>query len=262
MREPKCQIIGDFVAQLYLLNSLDDRFDCYQMVVLELGFDAICFSFKPLCFFEPELQQPLIFKYSKNYPSDFIKIYQEEEWFRHDFTIREIIEGNLQPKDWKQKEHSGELNDKEIELIHFARHKFHINNAITIPTMNNAIGLSGASILSFGSDDNFTILKEKHLNTLIHCSRVFNDIVLQQPSQLIKSFVFPKLPKITAKERIVLHDLVCVKSLNQIGVAEGMSESAVSNHLSRLCKKFNVRKTSDLKHLLLTLNILEELRKP
>ncbi len=256
MQEVRHQIIGDFVSQLYLLNLLDERFDLYQMVVSEMGFDAVCFSFEPHSFIKPKIQYPPIFKISTKFPPDFIKIYSEEKWFKHDFTIREISEGNLQAKDWKQKEHSGELKDKEIALIQLARKQFKINNAITIPTMNNTIGMAGSSILSFGNDDNFTSLKQKNLNTLIVCSRVFSDIILQQPSDFSRTFVFPNLPQITPKERIVLRDLVSQKSLQQLGVAEGMSESTVSNHLSRLCKKFKVRKTSDLKYLLISLNIL------
>ena len=259
MQAANPRIVGDLVAQLYALETLQSRFDYYQKTVCKQGFDAVCFSFEPRNTFNPELERPPVFEISERFPVGFLKAYKDDGWFQHDFTIREIMQGDLSAKDWKQKELSGELHDKEKELIQLAREQFGINNAITIPTMNHTVGIAGASIVSFADDEDFTILKQQQLNTLIHCTRVFNDIIMQHPSHLVKTFVFPNLPGVTKKERIVLRDLVRGLPIQKIGAKQGMNESSVSNHLARLRKKFNVKKTSDLKHLLVTLNIMDYL---
>jgi len=253
------QIIGDLVNNLYSTESLAERFYYYQQFICNLGFTAVSYSFEPKSSFKPDLTHPPVFEVSEQFPLEFLKSYQQDGWFQHDFVIREICEGDLQVKDWKQKEQSNDLDNNEKKLIRLAREQYGIKNAISIPTMHHSIGLAAASIISFADDRTFLQLKQKYLQTLINCTKVFNDIIMQHPSQLVSTFVYPKLPKVTPKERIVLRDLVNGLLIQKIGMQDGMSESAVSNHLLRLRKKFDVKNTPDLKHLLLTLNILDYL---
>jgi DNA-binding CsgD family transcriptional regulator len=88
---------------------------------------------------------------------------------------------------------------------------------------------------------------------------LFNDIIMQDTAQLVKTFVFQNLPKITPKERLVLLDLLKGVPLQCLGEAHGMTANAAKNHLARLRDKFEVKRTEQLKHKLETLNILDYL---
>lgn len=262
MQASNKQTIGSLALKLYVAEGLAKRFDAYQKTVCKLGFDAVCFSFVLTDSFNSGSQYPPVFEISEHYPKAFLETYQKGSWFQHDFTIREIYKDDLTPKDWREKEQSSDLNDNEIALIRMAREQYGIKNAISIPTMKNNNGIAGASIISFSDDTHFNVLKKQHFNTLVCCTRLFSDIIMQQaPSEILKTFVYPNLPNISDRENIILHDLACDLPIQKLGMKEGMSESAVSNHLLRLRKKFNVDKTADLKHLLIRLNILEFLDK-
>ncbi len=252
------QVLGDLVAKLYSLRSVDERFDAYASVIESLGLDAVCYSFAPSTSLQPSLIHPPIFKYSSQFSEGFLQQYQEDDLYSRDFTIREIQENKLNTKDWKEYEASGSLTDKELGIIVLARDKYGINNAISIPTMKHAIGIAGVSIISYQSDEKFQQLKRDYLDVIQNCTKSFNDIVLLQSSfDFAQAFVFPQLPKITPKENIVLHDLISGTVIKNIGASAKMSQSTVENHLSNLRKKFNVPSTLELKHLLESLNLIE-----
>ncbi len=253
------RIIGDLVQALYGLDTVPERFHIYQQTVCNLGFDAVCYSFEPKSSFNPDLKRPPVFEVSPRFPLNFLQDYKKNGWFQDDFTIREICEGKLQAKDWKQKEQSTQLKEREKHLIRVAREQYGIKNAISIPTMKHLVGLAGASIISFQDDASFAALKRDHLTTLTACTQVFNDIIMQQPAQLVKTFVFDKLPKITPKERIVLRELLSGVPLKQLGEASGINPNAAKNHLARLRQKFEVNKTEQLKYKLETLNMMDYL---
>lgn len=254
------QIMGDLISDLYSNESLDERFNTYANTVKRFGFDAVCYSFAPRSSLQPNLQYPPIFKFSSLFPLGFLDQYAKEELHQHDFTIREIQENKLDPKDWKEYENSGELSEQEVRVIKIAREDYGIKNALSIPTLNHSIGIAGASIISFEDDATFQKLKKKNINTLKYCTQVFNDIIMMQASpQLVETFLFSQLPRITPIENIVLRDLVSGIPIKAIGQSSNMAESTVANHLQRLRKKFKVSKTSDLKYLLESLNIMDYL---
>lgn len=253
-------VLGVLVVNLYSTDSLDERFSLYSKVVEYLGFDAVCYSFAPRSSLNPSLQKTPIFKFSGKFPTSFLTQYEEEDFHKSDFTIREIQENKLNPKDWKEYETMGILNDSESRVVQIARDDHGIKNAISIPTMNHSIGIAGASIISFKEDIEFKELKLKNLEVLIGCTKVFSDmIVLQSPTHVLETFVLNTLPQITATEKIILRDLILGYPIYRIANEEDISASAVSNHLLRLRKKFQVKKTSELKQLLGSLNILDYL---
>jgi DNA-binding CsgD family transcriptional regulator len=201
-----------------------------------------------------------IFKASSQFPQDFMERYKNDDFYNQDFTIREIKAGNLKPKDWKTYEQSGDLSEQELNVIRLAREQYGIENALSIPAMNQQTSIAGASLISSKSDDEYQEMLRQHQQTLVNCTRIFNDIVMQYASSdVVHTFVFTTLPKITLKQRQVLRELLKGTLQNNIGTELGMTQSAVDNHLANLRNAFEVKKTHDLKHLLETLNILDYL---
>ena len=254
------QILGTLVADLYAVESLNDRFDRYANTIESLGFDAVCYSFIPATsLISPDKLAP-IFKHSSNFPLSFLTQYEADNFYCNDFTIREVQENNLSPKDWKKSEESGKLSKEECNVIKIAREQHGIKNALSLATMNDASGISGVSIISFKEDAEFKSLKKKYLHLIENCSQFFNDLImLQSRSHVIQTFVSPQIPPITPKEKVVLKGLVTGTPIKKIGEEENMSHSSVSNHLQRLRKKFHVQKTTELQQLLQSLNILGDL---
>ena len=255
-----CEILSDFVSNLYADNSLKNRFNLYDNLVRSLGFDAVCYSFIPRPELKEELKSPPIFEYSKQFPTDFMDRYEKDDFYNKDFTIREIKAGNLIPKDWKTYELTGDLSDEEINVIRVAREEYGINNALSIPTMNNQLGIAGASLISSKSDKGYQQVICNHQQTLVNCTRIFNDVIMQHASSdVAKTFVLTTLPNLTTKQEKVLRTLLNGTLQKNIGLELGMSQSAVENHLLNLRNLFHVNKTHDLKSLLETLNILDYL---
>jgi len=254
------QIVGELVINLYADNSLDTRFMHYDNLVRSIGFDAVCYSFIPRASLQDSVKRPPIFKASKQFPQDFMERYQKDDFYNKDFTIREIKAGNLSPKNWKTYEQSSDLGDQELKVIRVAREEYGIENALSIPTMNQQIGIAGASLISVKNDHDYQDMLHRHQQTLVNCTRIFNDIIMQNASSdIVHTFVFTTLPKITPKQRLVLRELLRGTLQNNIGLELDMTQSAVDNHLANLREAFEVKKTHDLKHLLETLNIMDYL---
>lgn len=249
-------LIGNFCSELYDETSYFDFFKVYEKYIEKLGYDGACYTFFPKIQVENiPLVQP-IFKFTKNYPDEFLEQYGEEQLHNHDFTIRKGKENcSLDPMDWREHELSGTLKDDEIGLIKLAKNKYGIINAFTIPTQVSDVILAGATIVSSLSDNDFQKLKKETLRTLDIITKLFHD-KCYAGSHLVPIFSKPLLEKLNPTELKTLKLLsegIPTKQLsNQLEVTEQTAKNIISN----LCKKLGKINRDQLFFLVGRLNLL------
>ena len=194
------------------------------------------------------------------FPTSFIEQYTHDRFDQNDFTVRRIKAKQLAPMDWKIYEKSDDLSEEEKSVLVIAENDHDIKNAISIPTMSEAIGIAGASIVSTANDADFKKLKKERLETLQVCTKLFHDSTVNQPiSSLVHTFVMPLLADIKPKELIVLRYIASGKHLKNIADTTNISYSYASNLLSELRIRLGGISNEKLFYVIGLFNILDHL---
>lgn len=230
----------DFINELYAGRSFNERFIIYDKYVKKLGFEAVAYSLMPRMQLESCFKVDLVFHCSDSFSTDFLDHYTTEQLIQDDFTVRRICNNILLPMDWREYELTKQLRPKEESLIKLAREDYGINNGLSIPTMNNEAGFSGASIVSSEKDASFKKLKRENADALAFITHRFHESNFKS-SKLPREFVTPFLERLTPNEFGILSHLASgqhfQKIENSIKIA---SYKVASNALRNLINnKFN-----------------------
>ena len=249
-------IVADYVWELYAQETLEERFKVYEKYVGILKFDTAIYTFVPKLALGDELP-PNIFLRTSDYPTDFLDHYVSEGLERYDFTVRNMIDGDMSVKDWRVSELKQQITPEEADLLLLAKEDYGLNNGLSIPLMNKSIGGSAVSVTSLEKDAAFNQLKEENLEALIHCTRLFHDASLTDIQQLpLNSLSF--LLDLTEKERGLLRHLASGKPLKNVTYSIDVASYGVaSNMLNILRERFGKKVTRDqLMYLVGLLDIL------
>lgn len=229
--------LRDYLYELYTCHTFDQRFIVYDKYLKNLGFDGATYSIMPLIQSESVFLHSPVFKNSASFPDNYLDQYTTQKLSRHDFTIKRISKNILNPMDWREHELKNLITRNEVKLIELAREDYGIKNAISIPTMNSEIGMSGASIISLEKDAIFKKLKEENIDKLIFITHRFHESNLQG-SQLPPNFVLPFIDHLTANEIGILCHLASGKHFQKIEYSIDIASYKVAtNALQNLRKK-------------------------
>lgn len=254
------QLLGDFVTDIYSLDTLDERFNVYEKYVQLLGFDGCSYTFVPGFCMEKDSQNPPAFMFSELFPKSFLEQYTYDRFDQNDFTVRRIKAKQLAPMDWKVFEKTDELSEEEKNVIVVANNDHSVKNAISIPTMSEEIGIAGASIVSTANDADFRKLKDERLETLQICTKLFHDATVNQPiSSLVHTFVMPLLTVLKPKEIVILRYIASGQHLKNISDTTDISYSYASNLLSELRQRLGGISNEKLMYIIGLFNILDHI---
>lgn len=255
------RLLGEFAAELYSTDSFEKRFTIYDKYLKKLGFQGASYTFIPRVTVEGDLKTIPAFSCSDTFSPEFLDHYTSGRLDQNDFTIRrsfELMETNQLPIwDW-QEVLNGETQEvllsSEEEVIRLAKADYEINNALSIPTMNDSLGLAGFSIISRDDDQQFQLLKKEKLETLKIMSRQFHDACLSSqnlPPTFIKSF----LEKLTPLEADLLRHLARDLNLQRY---EKVSYKRAGNVLSELRQRLGIRSQHRLMYLAGVFRLLDQ----
>lgn len=247
-----------YASELDVAASLEDRFQLYGEYLKQLGFDGATYIFAPRIQYEIMPHLPGIFLYTDSYPIGFLEHYQRERLDQQDFTIRKVLNGETAPMDWREHELSGKLSPAEMNLIQLAREIYGIRNAISIPTMLDARGAAGASIISFKPDQYFQQLKQDKMRVLISMTRLFH-ASNSLDSEWSLHFTLPVLKSLSATEMSILNYKASGKSLKNINDYLDVKYSYATNVVSTILTKFGNTNSDQLMYLFGLLNALKNI---
>lgn len=254
------QLMGEYIWEMYAVDSLTERFAVYEKYITKLGFSSALYTFVPFIQIGGSTLKPLSLK-TNDFSDSFLSHYVNEDLAKDDFTIRRMKEGNMNIMDWREHEVSNILLAPENQLIETAREEFGINNALSIPLMFQSLGASGLSIISEDSDKSFEQLKKEKIQVLHYFTRVFHDLNLLNIQKIpLERIKF--LNNLSEKEIGILRHLAKGNKFSKIEYhIDVASYKVASNILDNLRGKFreefNERITRDqLMYLIGLLDIL------
>lgn len=237
-------LVADFINELYAKETLEERFKVYEKYVGLLNFDAAVYTFLPnMTMGEEALSK--IFLHTDHFSKDFLDHYATEGLEECDFTIRNIMNGDMSVKDWREYELNQWLLKDEADVIEMAREDYGMNNALSIPLMNKGIGGAGVSVISSESDASFAKLKAENHETLVNCTKLFHDVSFNNIQQLpLDSLSF--LNSLSEKEQGLLRHLASGKPFKHIMYSIDVASYGVaSNMLSSLRERSGEKMTRD-----------------
>lgn len=248
--------IEDFMHELYDLHCVEDRFKSYQKHAQHLGFEGVTYTFIPKIQLEVDLPLSPIFEFNNAFPLDFLEHYQAEGLDQRDFAIRKINnERESRPLDWHMHELTDLISADEKSLIRLAREEYRIQNALTLPTLSNNVGLAGASITSSEKDRSFNKLKAERLQRLCSITRLFHDSNSNQ-SHLPAKFILPFVETLKPKEIQILSYLASGELMKNIPYHMDISTRYASNVLDGLRNRMGGITRDRLMYLVGKLDIL------
>lgn len=250
--------VDRYASELDAAASLDSRFRLYGEYVKQLGFDGATYIFAPRIQYEIMPHLPGIFLYTESYPIGFLEHYQRERLDQQDFTIRKVLNGETAPMDWREHELSGKLSTVEVNLIQLAREAYGIRNAISIPTMLDARGAAGVSVISSKEDDAFQQLKQDKMVRLVGITRLFH-ASNSLDSEWSLHFTLPVFKSLSVTEMHVLNYKASGKPLKNINDYLDVKYSYATNIVSTLLTKLGNTNSDQLMYLFGLLNALKNI---
>ena len=212
-------ILLEFVERLHASGDIDSQFDALEHAVQQLGFEQVSFTYVPDLLNRLLANLSPVFKLSRNYRVDFIEHYQASHFGQHDFTIKKIARGELDPVHWWEMARQQRLSPEEQHVIEVARQDYGLRHGITIPVFADGENIAGVSVTSSEPDHPFDLLYQERVRILSLIARLFSDRVLQHP-QNRALFFKPFLNGLSATEKSVLKLL-----------AQGNNLKSIANHL-------------------------------
>lgn len=197
----------EFIRRLQAAQTLDEAFAAYDDQVQKIGFEGALYAFAPQLYLHAHLNLTPVFKVSPTRSATFIQHYQAEQFEKHDFTLKYILQGKQGPFDWWTEERKGYLSKEEKQIIQIARFDYGIRNGLSMCTMNEELGVAGASMVSSENDFLYQKLLDERLPILKMSTEIFHSYVISKP-HLQHFFVSPLLDTLTPKEKRLLRFIV------------------------------------------------------
>lgn len=251
--------LGRFMDDLLSAGSLHERFQVYEKYIQDLGFDGFTYTYIPNIQLEARFPVSPVFAFSHTYPVAFLEHYAEARFDQQDFTIRRgVMEKCMDVMDWREHERNGLISAPEREVVVVAREDYQLRNGLTVPTMNNQLGIAGASVVSLEKDELFRRLKQEHVGTLLRITQCFHAHTFVD-QQLNKRFLEPILRHLNQKEVEILRHLASGKAFKNIEYSVDVASYKVAaNILDKLRVKFGGITRDRLMFLVGLLNLLEQ----
>jgi len=245
-----------FVQRLYDSKTFEEKFSALEYEVTLSGFDGILYTFIPKLSRLTESLQP-VFQYSKSY-TEIVNNYQKHDFNKSDFTIRLVEEGKLSIIDWWMEAEKTLLSKEEKHVNKVTKEKFGVSKGITFPTLNNDMGMAGASIISFKPEYANKQIDPALLQHLKTCCRMYHDhTMIHQDARY--EFILPILDSLTPKKKLVLKHLISGQPMKNITKEADITTRYAEKLLVELRKNFGDISKNELIYYLGLLNINEYL---
>lgn len=253
------EIVGRFAYEIRPMETLEDRFKCFQRYMFEQGFDGSTYTFMPK-FQEKTLSDlPPVFVNTDEYPIKFLSHYQDAGFVRHDFTVRKAYEGCKDVMVWPDYFHSGRLSSDESNVLTVAREEYGIKQGLTIPTMSNDQGVAGVSLISTENDSFFEKLRTERLGTMVELAHILHKFILadRQNIQELSDSIFEDLSE---KELGLLCHIAKGKPFKNIEYSIDVASPKVAYNMLRAIRdKFGGVNSDRLMYLAGMYNLLDRM---
>lgn len=197
----------NFIVALHNTSSLDEAFAVYDRQVQQLGFEGALYAFIPRLYLETDSSFLPVSKISESRNPAFLQHYQEAGFEKHDFSLRSIMQGRMDPIDWWGEECKGILTPVERQVLVTAREDYGIMHGVSLCTMNEERGVAGASIVSSEKTPQYRKLVDERLQAWQLSTELFHAHVMVDP-HLHTFFLSTLLERLTVKEKQLLRFIV------------------------------------------------------
>jgi len=241
------QLIVDYVSELCAAEGVEQCFDALERAVIRLGFDGVIYSSYLLCSQKEESASPVLLR-SEGFDAAFLKHYVEAGLTDQDFTIKRILQGNVEPIDWWLEDERGILEPQERTVIEIARHDYGLHNGISIPTLSDKEEIAGASLVSNDKEPGFRKLLDEHFQVLRNLVRLFHDRIYADPV-CRKTMMLAHLSDLSEKERKILEFLATGRPLKNID-GKDITPAYANKLLGGLSQRLGATNRQQLRYLL------------
>jgi len=243
-------IIAKFAIELTQRTGFDACFNLLLETIHQLGFDGVLYMSIPVNLVPADTHKPTsIFQASNAYPKTFLEHYAHENFANDDFTIKEISSGKTNLIDWWDTDRRGLISQAERNVFSVAREDYQMRNGLSIPLLNNKHEISGASVISYDTDQVFSRLVRDNAATvsallkLFH-QRAYSDVDFQ------KIFIEPLLTQLSTKEKQLLKFIVTGLPIKIIDQYSDLPPGYAKNMIKNVCKKLNANNVNELRYYL------------
>ena len=223
-------LLGEFFDEIDAVNLLTERFKIYERYIHTLGFEGATYTDIPRFPMDMSFQYSPVFVFTDSFPQSFLTQYKEDQFERHDFTIRRVSSYCTDILDWRENELRKQVSLAEAKVIRIARADHRIRNALTIPTMTGIAGIAGASIVSSDTDAHFQLLKAERLRTLLLMTKSFHFFVLSDQSWGAQ-FMQSLLDELSEKEIKILHHMAKGEAFKRVEYSVDVASSKVAANI-------------------------------
>lgn len=226
-----------YIRDMYSQQSFEATFDIYDRKVQELGFQGALYAYIPTLYLDEDLPIQPGLHVSKSYNHAFLKHYDEAEFGKNDFIIKEIKNGRETPMDWWKEHKKGVLTQPEQEVIIVAKEDYGISNGLSIPVMNETRGIAGASVISDESQRLYSILRDEKLYQLKMYTHLFHAHVMNC-SQKNAVFIEPILATLTNTEKRLLPFIISGQPMKSINIQPQIKHRYGEKCVNSIRRKF------------------------
>lgn len=232
------EMTGRFAHELRPMETLENRFECFQRYMFEQGFDGATYTFMPKFQEKPLSDFSPVFVNTDEYPVKFLGHYQEAGFVQHDFTVKQAHAGRTDVMVWPDYLYSGKLSADEANVLTVAREDYGIKQGLTVPTMSNGKGIAGVSLISTENDRLFQKLRAERLGTMVELAHIFHKFVLAD-RQTTTEMSDPVFDRLSEKEVGLLCHMARGKPFKNIGYSIDVASPKVAyNMLKSIRDKF------------------------
>lgn len=230
--------LGEFAEAIYKAANFDEAFQAFERLVFKLGFEGALYTFIPRIALDTGLPKSPVYHVSDTYSPDYLDHYAGARFDQNDPIVKAVAEGATSPLDWWIEVRKGYMKRNEKEVIVSARVDYDVVNGITIPTLSDGRGISGASFISSEADRLYEALRKETMAQLDLCTRIFHSTVMSN-AQYIAPFIQPQLAQLTSNEKALLIGMSRGKQVAQIAGELGKTTTYMNRVMLRLREKFS-----------------------
>ncbi|MBN3561089.1 autoinducer binding domain-containing protein [Aliamphritea spongicola] len=240
-------LLADFVLGLESASDVQACFDLLAKTSETLGFSGLVYTSIATGVAPLEARGPLFFR-SDGFSDAFLSHYQEADFASQDFTIKRIMDDDLQAVNWWREAGAGRLSADEQEVIDVARYDYGMTHGLSVPLLKNDHHMAGCSVVSDDNNETFSQLLDERLGLLKTILRLFHDRVYASPEFQAQLYL-PLLQQLNSTERTVLRFLASGLPLKSIEAVAGISPSYAGNVRTVLFRKLGVKNVSELAYI-------------
>lgn len=230
--------LGEYAQALYQAGDLENAFAAFEKSVIELGFEAVLYSYIPRALIESGFHVPPVYLHSDKFYPEYMAHYAESRFDRYDPTLQAVNNNEKQAIDWWGDVcQSYKLNSlKSCEVMDVSRY-YGIENGVTLPLMSGAQGVAGVSAISREKAQYSLLLADK-LDALFLRARMFHGLVVSN-SGYLGAFTRSLVESLSQTQMGYLRGLAAGRKTSDIAKELNTSSGYLDQSMIRLRRKLS-----------------------